>query len=57
VAVVPPETWDAIVQHDPEVAVLEAAETGGIDALRALLALFGLHVLDPISAPDSVGPL
>jgi hypothetical protein len=52
VAVLPPETWDAVIQHDLEVAVLKAAETGGIDALRALLAPYGLDVLDPIGAPD-----
>jgi hypothetical protein len=52
VAVLPAETWDAVVAHDLEVAVLEAAEAGGIDALRALLVPYGLDVLDPIAAPD-----
>jgi hypothetical protein len=39
--------WDAVVEHDLEVPVLEAAESGGIAAVRARLAPYGVAVLFP----------
>ncbi len=42
VCVLPREAWDAVVEHGLEVDVLEAAEQGGIDAVTALLAPYGV---------------
>jgi hypothetical protein len=55
VCVLPAETWDAVVEHDLEVNVLEAAEAGGIDAVRAVLAPYRVDVLAPVAALDPPG--
>jgi hypothetical protein len=53
-AVLPADTWDAVEEHDLEVAVLEAAETGGIDAARRAGPV-RVDVLAPNAARDPGG--